>query len=251
MKRGLAALATLALLSAACSPALGLVPEGTKPNRSGSPGVPGLAEGTLSNQLCLACHEQDNLTIEVGSGQGQVLDKIDSQTFAESAHGGEVCVSCHEAQARLPHEKIEPPVASKPGALVDVIAVCASCHQEAYEGYFHTAHGTVKNLGDTRAPDCVDCHGAHNVRSIEDWTYDERGEMCAQCHGGADATFARSAIGHREPARDWFPSSYFAGRFLIILTAAVLALGVLHTELDILRWGIARATGYRRDGRGQ
>jgi len=251
MKPGLAALAAMALLAAACTPAQGLSPEPQEATAGRLTTAPRPAAEVPTDGLCLACHGQEGLTHILDNGQAQTLDRVDPAAFETSAHGKETCVSCHKAQATLPHEKLVAPSEGRPGDLIDAIALCSSCHQEAYEGYFHTAHGTVKNLGDSRAPGCVDCHGAHNVQRIEEWTYEARGEMCAECHHGADATFARSAMGHREASRNWFPTSYFAGRFLIVLTAAVLAIGVLHTELDILRWGIARATGFRREGRGQ
>jgi len=165
------------------------------------------------------------------------LEPIDPGAFAASAHGKTPCVQCHTGQSAIPH-----PGAGKPqaAATIDATAVCSSCHHEAYEGYSHTAHGIVGNLGDSRAPGCTDCHGVHNVNHVRDWKNDQRAEACAHCHEGATGTFAAASIGHREPSPGWFAPSYFAGRFLLVLMASVLAFGILHVELDVLRWGVAK-----------
>ena len=99
-----------------------------------------------------------------------------------------------------------------------------------------SAHGTMVELGDARAPGCADCHGdSHKIRTAEEWTDSDRAQACAQCHSGATPGFTK-ALSHEEPSPDSLAASYFAGRFLIILTSAVLAFGIIHVELQVLRW---------------
>lgn len=252
MKHRLTALLVLVAPVSAFILGAGTVAAGGGESRDGGPPeVPVTEPGSIPNELCLACHGEEGITVDLGTGWVQVVDVIDAAAFHDSAHSEVACISCHEAQQTLPHDDFVAPSGGREGDLIDSGELCASCHMDEHEAYFETAHGTVTNLGDSRAPMCVDCHGAHNVQRIDGWSHEDRGEMCAKCHHGADAAFAQSAMGHTEASPSWFPTSYFAGRFLIILTAAVLAIGVLHTELDVLRWGIARARSFSRFGRGR
>jgi len=194
-----------------------------------------------SNELCLACHSKPGLAKNAAAGE-QALETIDPQVFAASAHAKTPCTQCHASQAAIPHPGTAP---GQVAATIDEMAICSSCHRDAYEGYSHTAHGIVGNLGDSRAPGCTDCHSAHDVTRVSDWKSDQRGQACARCHAGAGGAFAEASIGHREPSASWFAPSYFAGRFLVVLMASVLAFGILHVELDMLRWGVARARSHR------
>jgi predicted CXXCH cytochrome family protein len=235
-----AAAAVLLSLGAAATSAEASGGEDPPPAPTPRPGLPPVG-------LCLACHGQPGIEIQA-AGETTLLPPIPAKEFAASAHGDLACAECHPGQVKLPHELV--PVPGQQGALlpIDSTAICSSCHQEAAERFDHTVHGIVKNLADPRAPGCIDCHSPHAVVPAAQWTEEARAQMCARCHEGADATFASASLGHKEPSRDWFPTSYFAERFLIILMAGALAFGTLHVELDILRWGIGKARQNRRGG---
>ncbi|MBI4772543.1 MAG: hypothetical protein HY784_19445 [Chloroflexi bacterium] len=238
---GLAAMTATALMATACATAgaSGHTGDGAASSRvAGSPAGAATPQAVYrSNDLCIACHSKPGLVKKVTGGQ-QALETIDPQVFTASAHAHTPCAQCHPNQSEIPH-----PGATKGqvAAAIDETAVCSSCHREAYEAYSHTAHGIVGNLGDKRAPGCTDCHSAHGVTRVRDWKNEQRGQACARCHEGASGTFAAASIGHREPSASWFAPSYFAGRFLLVLMASVLAFGILHVELDVLRWGVAKA----------
>lgn len=184
------------------------------------------------NGLCLICHSQPGLTAKVGEGQERPIDNVDPQALEASAHGGVECSACHPAQRALPH--LEPGTQGQVDA-GDSVA-CSECHADANESYLNSVHGTMVKLGDARAPACADCHGAaHDVQPTEEWTDHERAQACADCHEGASTSFLE-AVSHETPSPGFHPLAYFAGRFLIILTAAVLAFGIIHVELDMLRW---------------
>jgi hypothetical protein len=117
---------------------------------------------------------------------------------------------------------------------------CQVCHEEATESYRDSIHGITVRLGLNRAAACADCHSNHDVQHPAEWPNEERAERCQQCHKGADANFASGWLGHREPSPSWFPIVYFAERFLIILTASVLGFGIIHVELELMRWAIDR-----------
>ena len=115
-----------------------------------------------------------------------------------------------------------------------------------------SAHGTMVELGDARAPACADCHGdPHNIRPVDKWPDSQRAQACGECHPGATASFTK-ALRHEPPSPNSLAASYFAGRSLMILTAAVLAFGIIHVELQLLRWLAQRRGGVfrrpKRDG---
>ncbi len=206
------------------------------------PGPPGTPSGVVQaapppNALCLACHSKAGLVRTNGLLE-QPIAAVPPDAFESSAHGKMACVKCHASQAAIPHASPDDPTA--PLVRIDARELCSSCHEEASKAYSHTVHGTVDNLGDERAPGCTDCHSAHAVKPVARWTADERGAACARCHDGADASFAKAFMGHREASTSWFAPTYFAGRFLVVLLACVLAFGTLHVELDMLRWGFNR-----------
>lgn len=232
------ALACLAVFGGACTTAAATV-GGTAPaareTRSPTTVASVAAAPVPSNSLCLACHSHPGLMRTVAHVE-VALDRIDPEAFAASAHRTTACARCHTGQASVPHG----PTAQSAPSDGAATQLCSSCHKEASEGYAHTVHGTVNNLGDRRAPGCTDCHSAHIVKPVAQWTEADRGRACAQCHAGADAEFAKAATGHREASATWFAPTYFAGRFLVVLLACTLAFGTVHVELDMLRWGSSR-----------
>jgi hypothetical protein len=195
-----------------------------------------VAEDRPPNGLCLLCHSQPGLTARTGEGQERPITAVDPAAFEASAHGREECVGCHADQAALPH----PALASQTRAGAIRATACKECHAEANEGYLDSVHGTLVKLSDARAPACVDCHGdAHTIQPLRDWKEEERAGICAGCHPGAGTRFLE-ALSHEAPSPDLLPSAYFAERFLVILTSLVLAFAVIHVELDLLRWLVAR-----------
>jgi hypothetical protein len=193
----------------------------------------------VANALCLACHQQ-NLTVTNGTTERRTVDAVSGLAFDTSAHNEMDCVECHTVQSALPHPK-DP-------ALPDASATvsCARCHADAYKGYREGPHGPLAELGDARAPACTDCHGnAHYLQSIQAWKETDQVAACAKCHSGAGPSFLGASPGHRPPSAGFISTPYFAGLFLKILTAATLAFGIVHVELEMLRWFTHRLARWR------
>ena len=201
------------------------------PAEAAGPPTP-TVEDRAPNALCLICHDEGLTTTSVKPPRA--IEPVDSLAFARSAHGDEACVACHESQSALPHARAG--AAGPP-----VVAVgCASCHRDAYDGYLESPHGTMAELHDARGPACADCHGnVHAMEPIAAWTDEERAEVCSGCHPGAGTGFL-SALSHEEPSPSVQPGAYFAGRFLVVLASGALAFGIIHVELDLLRWIVRR-----------
>lgn len=199
-----------------------------------------------STYLCLACHSQGGTVSNGIWGISRELQGVAPDAFFTSAHGEMSCAECHEGQTALPHEKFsgtgEPLVLARDGN------VCRTCHGGTAEHFLDSVHGTAVRLGDERAPACTDCHSVHAVQPIKTWTASEKATACAKCHDGADATFA-GALTHVEPTVDRLPVDYIATRFFGALLVAVVGVGILHVELDILRWLKEKLTRKSREGK--
>ncbi|USN99274.1 MAG: cytochrome C [Phycisphaeraceae bacterium] len=71
-----------------------------------------------------------------------------------SVHDGVTCVECHTDSTELPH---------KPKLNLHTCGV--SCHAEQAKSYDLSTHMEALAKGDEGAPDCVTCHGGHNIES--------------------------------------------------------------------------------------
>jgi hypothetical protein len=226
----LAAVSVLAVLITACGGSGGDAQE----DESEAMALAGVQNGpVLSSSLCLACHSQPVTTSPLAFGRVKELQAVAPDAFYNSAHSELSCVDCHEDQTALPHDDFDR--AGAPILSPDPSAVCRSCHGGPAEHFLDSVHGTVIRLGDDRAPGCTDCHSAHAVQRIGTWAATERAEACVRCHEDADATFAGS-LTHVEPTVSRLPIDYVATRFFGALVVAVVGIGILHVELDMLRW---------------
>jgi len=240
----LAAIASAALLTACVGGSAG--ESGDAPEEA--PLVLTADDAGPSSYLCLACHSQPGVRVTGFWGAGRELQAVAPDSYYTSAHSDLSCADCHKGQTSLPHEKLT--AAGEPVAKADPSEVCRSCHGGPAEHFLDSVHGTVIRLGDERAPACADCHSAHSVQPVEAWVASEKAVACAKCHDGADATFAGS-LTHVEPTVDRLPIDYIATRFFGALVVAVVGIGILHVELDMLRWLRGRITRKDREEGGR
>lgn len=173
------------------------------------------------------------------------------QAYEKSVHGqnvivkkspdGPVCTSCHGS----PHY-IQPKT-SRESAVnhFTVVRTCGACHEEKFmsekyglsplvmDRYLESFHGRKLKLGHPSAPSCVNCHGSHDILSVNDPASPVAGEnkkkTCGQCHPGATTKFV-AAITHK-PLN---PIAHFTEIALIILTVSVFAFICIHVLLDII-----------------
>ncbi|EQB63198.1 MAG: hypothetical protein RBG1_1C00001G0777 [candidate division Zixibacteria bacterium RBG-1] len=107
---------------------------------------------SLSNDDCLTCHQDKELTKTTTAGKIKSLF-VDQKKFAGSIHGQLECVNCHTdlVNAEIPHpENLQP---------VD----CSICHSQVAQIYSNSLHGRAVKSGAKLAPRCWDCHGAHDI----------------------------------------------------------------------------------------
>jgi hypothetical protein len=193
------------------------------------------------NGLCFACHDEELLVEEDGQ-EARTVDSVRASGFDASAHREVTCVECHGSQSVLPHKNREELAALGRTAA----ASCRDCHEKAYDGFMGGHHGTMIKLRDAWGPECSECHGSpHYLPLVAQWSKEDRAAACAECHDGATTTFLDAAPGHTEAHAGFFSTPYFAGLFLMVLTVITLAFGIIHVELEMLRWLAERFTGKR------
>ena len=129
----------------------------------------------MSNQQCLECHSDKDLTKTNEFGKAISLF-IDEAKLTGSIHRTNSCASCH-ADIKSTHP--DDNVAAK---TVD----CARCHDNPSRTYSASAHGLAAQAGKTEAASCKDCHGTHEVLPPNSPSsplhFSKLAQTCGECH---------------------------------------------------------------------
>ena len=128
----------------------------------------------MSNEDCLACHNDATLTKDENGKQ--VSLHVDDAKFKASIHSVFGCTDCHTDIKAFPHD----PTPAKP--------VCATCHADQQTAYDHGVHAKAAAAGNTNVAKCQDCHGSvHEILPASDpKSKVARGNIpqtCGACHG--------------------------------------------------------------------
>lgn len=104
-----------------------------------------LSEGqeSFTNQDCLDCHSDEDLTREGPKGE-ELSVFVDESVLQQTVHGDLSCTDCHEGIRELPHEDDLPPVH------------CGDCHVDQADVLATSIHGSDIARGKV---DCQSCHG--------------------------------------------------------------------------------------------
>ena len=186
---------------------------------------------TVALAACYKCH---------GGIYDQVLDSVHGKNIVEKGRtDGALCLDCHGS----PHYITSASDRASPVNKWKVVATCGKCHGKedlvkkygievnVMKSYSESFHGKKHILGHKKAPTCVNCHGYHDIKPIDDPASPVFGtnkiQTCGRCHKGANEKFV-SAITHKEAG----PIPHYAEKGLILLTMAVIAFTVLHVILE-------------------
>jgi predicted CXXCH cytochrome family protein len=154
-----------------------------------------------TNEACLACHQQEGMTAQIGGEPIPVT--IDPGAFEESVHGNEgvACVDCHTNITGFPHPEVT--AASPRDFTLELYPTCQNCHEEQYQSTLDSVHQDEIAAGNTNAAVCSDCHNPHTQPQITD---ENTGQLlpearkavpltCAQCHSTIYDTYQTSVHG--------------------------------------------------------
>ena len=154
-----------------------------------------------TDEDCLACHQQEGMTAEIGGEPISVT--IDPGAFEASVHGTEsiACVDCHTNITGFPHPQV---IAASPRDFsLQLYPTCQQCHVEQYANTLDSVHQRAFAAGNKDAAVCTDCHNPHTQTRLTDETTgellaDARVEIpltCAQCHSTIYETYRQSVHG--------------------------------------------------------
>jgi cytochrome b subunit of formate dehydrogenase len=180
-----------------------------------------------------------------------------SEMYAASVHGEKlasgdpnapVCTDCHTAHAITRTDT--------PTFMLDIVNECGQCHNKPipgstsratlYQTYRRSYHGQVTQLGFDRAARCSSCHGAHDIKRLDDpqsrlaTSTGARVATCKACHPDANASFAQFQphADYRDAHR--FPVLHGVWLYFIIVMSGAFGFFGLHSLLWFLRSWIDR-----------
>ena len=140
----------------------------------------------MSNDECMKCHQDPELKATSLGQEGKSMF-VDHGKLAGSTHAKQACIQCHTGAT---------PSHTRPCDTVPSKVDCAICHAEVVEIYKTSIHGKLGSQGDPDTPDCLVCHGSHDVlpkTNPESRTYVRNiPDLCGTCHdkgGQADVRY--------------------------------------------------------------
>lgn len=132
------------------------------------------------NGVCLACHSNPNLTVNLPSGETLSLF-TDESRFNLSVHGkqGQRCTACHSNISGYPH----PPIAARDvrDFSLQMYTLCRQCHEKNYQSTLDSIHAKQLAAGNRNAPVCTDCHTSHYVANPDE-PRSRIPQTCQKCH---------------------------------------------------------------------
>lgn len=157
-----------------------------------------IGEGNPDVPSCTDCHGVHNVTGPLDDPSFHLLSP-------------EICARCHT----------DPDLMGKYGLTTNVLST-----------YLSDFHGTTVMFEaeipgqETNKPVCVDCHGVHDIRKVDDPNstviQDNLVKTCQKCHPDANANFSAAWLSHYEPSPDKYPIVYYVNLFYKIFIPGLL-----------------------------
>jgi hypothetical protein len=192
-----------------------------------------------SAEKCGTCHSYE---------YQQHLSSIHGQQLAQGNTDVATCVDCHSATSD-PHSVKRVLESDATTFKKNIAETCAKCHnnpalmqdygivEKVYESYMQTYHGKViemssGELSQLNTATCTNCHGAHNIKAVNDPTSTVAGmtnlvATCAQCHPNAGPAFVQGFLGHKAASPNNVPVAHYVERGFAFLLFGVLGFGLL------------------------
>lgn len=207
-------------------------------------------KGLLPSAVCTDCH-----------GSHFNLPHQDERSTVNHRNLPSTCASCHRgiykqyaesvhnamtagADKKLPncedcHSAHKISQIQKDRFMKEVTHQCGSCHADLAETYSKTIHGKAYTLGYLKAAKCSDCHGAHDIRKVDDPDsrvgFNNVVATCRNCHPDATRKFTGYLTHATHHDKKKYPALYFTFWAMTFLLIGVFAFFGLHTILWIPR----------------
>lgn len=206
-------------IAALSSPALALAsnPPASQDASTPTPALAGTSTNPHLSGDCMDCHGDPRLLGKTINGETVSLyiqPGIHEGTFHNRTGGGCTKV-CHEQQTVYPHETstmescaschwqtgapagsavllFNLPYADVRSIAIEVNSTCKKCHTDIFETTTDSAHTRIMQEGNRYAPLCSDCHGSHDITTV-----DRAGisAICKKCHLAEYSTYKGSVHG--------------------------------------------------------
>lgn len=187
-------------------------------------GEPVYANTNADTPLCIDCH-----------GVHTIQDPRTAQFLTKSP---QLCARCHADPERMAPYDLN----------TDVLTT-----------YVADFHGTTTTLFEAQTPDqlpntplCIDCHGIHNIKSVDDAESRVIKEnllaTCQQCHPNATENFSGAWLSHYTPSPEHNPLVYYVGRFYQVFVPVTVAGMSVYVVTDAGRQFVRRRKARGRHG---
>ncbi len=151
--------------------------------------VPARKEKLSSTQYCLTCHQQHLSTSINGESVSLTVSEEGLRGSVHSRHG---CTDCHTSYTKTAHPT--PEFSSARELAITASEACKRCHLDKAIQHNGSIHKAMLVQGNTKAPVCSDCHGAHRVgpHALAETL---SGVPCKKCHQDIFAAYEGSVHG--------------------------------------------------------
>ncbi|MCK9419167.1 MAG: cytochrome C [Nitrospirae bacterium] len=139
----------------------------------------------IEENLCISCHSSDTMKPEfrVITDAWQSSWHAQNNISCEHCHGGDpkdasLSMSPHRGFVGSPQPK-------------EVPEFCGKCHIGILSHFMESGHGKAL-AASQKAPNCVTCHGAHNIQKATIDIINE--QLCTKCHAYERAKVMKQAL---------------------------------------------------------
>jgi len=218
-----------------------------------------IKKGLLPSAVCTDCHST-HFILNHESKQSSIYFKNIPATCATCHKGiyNEYAASIHnlsqkDVSEKLPncedcHSAHRIKEVEKDKFMTEVTYQCGSCHEDLSETYTETIHGKAYTLGYLKAARCSDCHGAHDIRKVDDPDshvgFNNVVKTCQKCHPDANRRFTGYLTHATHHDKQKYPILHFTFWAMTSLLIVVFSFFGLHTLL----W-MPRSFKYMREKR--
>lgn len=218
--------------------------------KEGMHGIVLFKSGMIFSAVCNDCHGSHNIysaddvrsatnrsriNSTCSSCHAGILDvyrsSIHGSQFEEGREDAPTCTSCHGTH-RIDR-------AMDNDFLLTVTKRCSSCHEKEADTFKNTYHGQVTGMGYSKAAQCPDCHGAHNILPRDNVSSmvhpDNLEKTCGTCHPGANANFVKYLPHADYHDRENYPGLYYVYLAMVALLSGVFIFFGIHTAMWLVR----------------
>jgi nitrate/TMAO reductase-like tetraheme cytochrome c subunit len=139
----------------------------------------------VEENVCISCHASDKMKPEFReiTEAWQASWHAQNNISCESCHGGDpkdaaLAMSRERGFLGTPQPK-------------NVPEFCGKCHVAIVTNFLESGHGKALKAG-SKAPNCVTCHGSHNIQKASISIISE--QLCTKCHTYERAKIMKQAL---------------------------------------------------------